>query len=35
MRPEQRLLGYDVRDKKFIDMQTGNDCTQREIHDFI
>ena len=35
MGPEQRLLGYDVQDKKFIDMQTGNDCTQREIHDFI
>ena len=35
MGPEQRLLGYDVQDKKFIDMQTGNDCTQREIRDFI
>ena len=22
MGPEQRLLGYDVQDKKFIDMQT-------------
>lgn len=35
MRPEQRLLGYDVQDKKFIDMQTGKYCTQKEIHDFI
>lgn len=35
MRPEQRLLGYDIQDKKFIDMQTGKDCTQREIHDFM
>lgn len=31
----QKLIGFDVQARTFVDMQTGKACSQKEIRDFI